>query len=217
MRNMKDLILKLLDCVDTQTVEVQEAHYKIVGSCMDFTLLVPDAESEDGVSILKTTVQHLEIVQALQRMGAIRGHDAATKQVYTQRGGAKHLWQALDTVGETELNTYLLRLHFTSAYHILEHDGDVEELVQFFPEYNFAEKQAWMWRMSKLPDITTYHARQVYAHLYNHYTRATASFPSTVPLEVQMFARWLARNDGGMLAFCHLDAPEDDYARTSTY
>lgn len=210
---MKDLIQRILNGIHPG-LEIN-SEYLIVGSCMEFELTF--SPSADLPAKWQTTVQHIEIIATLQRMGAIRGHDAATKQVFTHKGHAKHLWEALATVGEPTLQMELLNHHLTCALNILDYDGDPEDLIYLFNDFSIIEKCAWLHRMAELPSIKLHSARNMVHNLLNYHDGTIASFPSVVPIEVQIFAKWLQRNPHNIFTLCHpIQAPQSGYVTTAT-
>jgi hypothetical protein len=216
MQNMKRLIFKMLAQLYDGTATITSAEHSIVGSCINFKVEYLDGIAEDGVGYTShwhTTCQHLEMVALLQSQGHIKGHDAWTKQVFIfgpHDDCTRAMYQVLDQhiPSRHAFHYDLLTQHLHTALTILNYEGDAEELVAYFKDYSIIEKQAWLWLMVNRPSIANWAARQTAQNILNHFTKAINFFPANVPLEVQIFAKWMERNNGGLFGQCKMPAAE---------
>lgn len=219
---MKDLIIEILASLHDGSLKVTKADYSITGSCVSFECELPSGQT------FRTTAQHYEIIASLLDEGLIIGHDPHTKRVFVKPTFEAiatpmrlfEIMPPLETISNFEEGAWftyaLLNLHLNNALNILDYEGDPEELWVYFDTYNLIEKQALLWMLSQKPHIVAYEPRKCYADITNYLEGVNAAFDRTTPLNVQMFARWLKQNDGGLLSLAPPAYKEESRYAVST-
>lgn len=200
---MKDMIISLLAGIRDKSLQITDAKYSIIGSCLNLDVVAPP----DGYRVIKFTIERTEIIGALMMSGVIRGHDETTKQVYMSEehgGGVARLHHVYADIKDFEtLYRQLLQVHLESALCILDADEPAEELfLRYFNEYNIIEKQALLWRLADQTSITNYSVAQQVQHILNYMDGTTPTMPRFTNNEIYLFAHWMRENKCGLYGLC---------------
>lgn len=208
--NMKQLIEHLLKQLASGQAVIRQQQFHNAGGCWDFTVEFHDLNGEPA--IWQTTVERLEIVSFLKYAKFIEGYDPATKQV---KDGDD--WMPFYDYIEAYVNMpyealeRLLYHHLTLANNLLSSQIDPEDLFRNFDDMSLIERQAWLRLMDGKAIHDVNHARNAYTQITNYLSGAVSSFHSSVPMEIQFFARWLKRSDGGLYGLCEKAKAESGY------
>ena len=202
---MKDTIQKLINDIGRGDVNIVSPKYNIIGRSLELNLQHVRQQGEDV--ICKILIDHFGIISTMMDMALLNGHDVHTNKVKVG-AGPSGTWTQLHMVyldleksQVDELHYRCLQNHLQQMLAILDYDGDVESLWQYFTDYNTGEKSALVYRLWQMGSNIENHApRFICEHLKNYLDGSITHMPNNINMGISLYAKWARDTQPNLLS-----------------